>query len=246
MNVKDLLLSCPIPELATEFIRQESISPEHFEKVTEICLYVIEQLKEKAPVDTGHILIGIFFQEDEVETLHPCLYQKEEWNAWKGEPEELAQSGNVQELSDDQVAELCCLTVPLETYAFDLSPWDEILGYELLEQNVADLGEAPLATAILLEMTLFGFTESDVTVIQGEILDSIKEAKRIMELPPEEQEKHLCSHEEFWKELDLPERHPEEIQQQRMQFRREIVENKLRKYRALKKYSSDEDAQERK
>ena len=42
-----------------------------------------------------------------------------------------------------------------ESYSFILSPWNEILGYEVNSHNVQDVGAAALCAEVLYEMTFF-------------------------------------------------------------------------------------------
>ena len=236
MNVKDLLLSCPLAELAEEVCRQEE-NLDDPETAAVMCEYVILQLEEKEPLDTGHVLIGISFLFDGQEWLDPCLYRKEEFFGWNGEPKELSEIESVQKLSDAEVESLLGRGSSLTSYGFDFAPWNEILGYELLEENIADIGAIALAAAILEEMTFFGYTEGDAEEQWQEVEERVEEAERYLALPPEERERHFRTLEEVMQELGLPQESPEEKEAGDKLFRREVVENRMREYRALQKYA---------
>lgn len=47
-------------------------------------------------------------------------------------------------------------------YAYEYTPWSEILGFRVLCSNARDVGIANLAAAVLYEMTFFGFNEENV------------------------------------------------------------------------------------
>lgn len=237
MIVKELLLSCSIQELTLEGLRQEGLPNKELDIAMELCKYVIQQLEGKDPVDTEHILIGVIFSEDGDESLRACLYRKSDFYDWTGEPEALSGISSVTTLPDEKVNVLCRLSVPPDCYAFDFSPWDEVLGYELLEENIADIGAIPLAAAILLEMTFCGCSEAAIAARQQEIDEALNEAEAIRKLPLAEQKKHYCSSDELWRKMGLPRKTPEERERQRKMFCREMLENNLRKYHALQKYT---------
>lgn len=92
-----------------------------------------------------------------------------------------------------------------EGYAFEFSPWSEILGYQVSMGNVNRIELQDCIYAVLHEMTFNGMTEESQNERRQELETSIKEAEEIDKLPLEERQKYYHDVEEVWKELGLPE-----------------------------------------
>ena len=92
-----------------------------------------------------------------------------------------------------------------EGYAFEFSPWSEILGCKVSMGNVKRIGLQDCIYAVLHEMTFNGMTEESQNERRQELEASIKEAEEIDKLPLEERQKYYHDVEEVWKELGLPE-----------------------------------------
>lgn len=121
-------------------------------------------------------------------------------------------------------------------YAFELSPWREVLGYEVNIANAQKVGIAALCAAVLYEMTFFGFDEEAVEAERQKLYDSLHEAEELDKFPPEERAKHFFSTEEVFAELDIPEPSEEARQETHRQMCREMLINSLRTYQMLEKY----------
>ena len=123
-----------------------------------------------------------------------------------------------------------------ESYAFEFSPWNEILGYEIDARNACDVGAAELCAAVIWEMTFYGFEEAKVEAERQKLDEALREAEEICKLPEEEQGKHFIPAEEVFAELGLPKQSEEEKQELHRKFCREVLTNNLRTYQALQKY----------
>lgn len=242
MNIKELIFSIPALDLAEAYAaKYDDLSPEKKGRVVDQVAAFIGTLKDRKPKDTGHLILGISFVDDDEdegrhEFLDACLFKKDDLAAQFDWDSPMAKVAPLDGLTDDQVEELAHTRILPDSYAFEYSPWDEILGYEVDPYNLLMVGPIPLAADVLWEMTFFGFEESQVDAEREELHRRADELDEILKLPKEEQEKHLIPAEKVFAELGIPERTEEEKEADHQRMSREIAENGLRKYQAMRAY----------
>ena len=182
------------------------------------------------------MLLGVYHMYDDREFLDANLYRKSELTAELAPLPGVLAVKSVDELTVDET-EQTARTIQLpQGYAFELSPWCEVLGYEVNIANAREVGVAAFCAAVLYEMTFFGFDEKTVDAERQKLYDSFREAEELDKLPPEERAKHFFSAEEVFAELGIPEPSEEKQQETHRQMCREVLINSLRTYRMLEKY----------
>ena len=241
MNVKDLIFSIPTADLADTYVAKQEIPPEKHDRAVERMTAFLQSLKDKAPKDTNHLILGIQIVDDDEddgrrEFLDACLFKKDDLVAKFDWDSPLSRVTTLEGLTDEQIEELAQTRTLPDSYAYDLSPWAEILGYEVDPDNAFEVGPVPLAAAVLWEMTFFGFDEAHVDAEREELRRRAEELDEILKLPKEEQEKHLIPAEKVFADMGLPEHTEEEQQTAHRRISREIAENGLRKYCAIRAY----------
>ena len=168
--------------------------------------------------------------------MAPCLYCKQELAADFQSESEFASLESIEGLADEELERLVHLRVFPESYAFEFSPWTEILGYEIDVRNACDVGATELCAAVIWEMTFFGFDEEQVEAERQKLHEATREAEEISKLPEEEQRKYYVPMEEIFIEFDIPEQTEEEKQAAHRKLCWEVLTNNLRTYQTLKKY----------
>lgn len=236
MNVKELILSQPAADIAAALIDRLDVEPAKRDKGIRRITALIDSLRGMEPEITDYMLLGVYHMYDDREFLDANLYRKSELTAELAPlPDILAVKG-VDELTVDE-AEQTARTIQLpQGYVFELSPWCEVLGYEVNIANAREVGVDAFCAAVLYEMTFFGFDEKTVDAERQKLYDSFREAEALDKLPPEERTKHFFSAEEVFAELGIPEPSEEERQETRRQMCREMLFNSLRTYQMLEKY----------
>ena len=236
MNVKELILSQSAADIAAALIDRLDVEPAKRDKGIRRITALIDSLRGMEPEITDYMLLGVYHMYDDREFLDANLYRKSELTAELAPlPDILAVKG-VDELTVDE-AEQTARTIQLpQGYVFELSPWCEVLGYEVNIANAREVGVAAFCAAVLYEMTFFGFDEKTVDAERQKLYDSFREAEALDKLPPEERTKHFFSAEEVFAELGIPEPSEEERQETRRQMCREMLFNSLRTYQMLEKY----------
>ena len=131
----------------------------------------------------------------------------------------------IDELPVDETEQAARAIQLPQGYAFELSPWREVLGYEVNIANAQEVGIAALCAAVLYEMTFFDFDEEAVEAERQKLYDSLHEAEELDKFPPEERAKHFFSAEEVFAGLGIPEPSEEERQEAHRQMCREMLIN---------------------
>lgn len=241
MNVKDLIFSIPTAALADAYVAKQEVPPEKHDRAVERMTAFLQSLKDKAPKDTNHLILGIQIVDDDEENgrrefLDAFLFKKDDLVVKFDWDSSLSRVTTLEGLTDEQIEELAKTQISPDSYAYDLSPWAEILGYEVDPDNAFEVGPVPLATAVLWEMIFFGFEESQVDAEREELRRRADELDEVLKLAKEEQEKHLIPAEKVFAELGIPERTEDEKEAAHWRMSREIAENGLRKYHAMRAY----------
>ena len=129
MNVKELILSQSAADIAAALIDRLDVEPAKRDKGIRRITALIDSLRGMEPEITDYMLLGVYHMYDDREFLDANLYRKSELTAELAPlPDILAVKG-VDELTVDE-AEQTARTIQLpQGYAFELSPWCEVLGY---------------------------------------------------------------------------------------------------------------------
>lgn len=185
-------MSQPPAAIAEIWLDKFHAKPDDRERTMKRILKFIGDLNRIKPVGSGHLILGIFRVDEDRDFLDPCLYCKEELETGRRADSELAGLENIGELAEEEIERLACIRDFSATYAFEVSPWDEILGYEIDVRNACDVGATELCAAVIWDMTFFGFDEGRVGAERQKLHEAAREAEEISKLP--EEEKILSPH----------------------------------------------------
>ena len=244
MNAKELIFSVPTRELATRHIAQlrempdTQISDSNLETAIANMSAFIEKLAGIEPIETNHILLGIRYMMDGEESLSASLFRKDELLSDFDLDSEIGALSGTDGLSDDELDRLSHLQSNPQSYAYDLSPWAEILGYEVDKRNIAAIGALDLAEVILWEMTFCGYSEEKVAEERAELDRRFEEVEEMLKKPKEEQEKYFIPAEKLWADFGIPKPTPEEAETYR-RICHEVLYNNLQTWRAIRDYKMD-------
>lgn len=193
MNVKDLILCQPAADIAAALLDRLDVEPAKRNEGIRRITALIDILRGMEPEATDYILLGVCHMYDDKEFLDANLYYKSELPAELAPlPDILAVKG-IDELTVDETEQATRAIQLPQGYAFELSPWCEVLGYEVNIANAREVGIAALCATVLYEMTFFGFDEKTVDAERQKLYDSLREAEELDKLSPEERAKHFFS-----------------------------------------------------
>lgn len=143
MNIKELITSQPIEEITAALADLLAIAPERREQAMDRLVTWIDGLNAIQPVETGCLLLGIICINNGEEYLEVRLYRKTDLQEYASAPSELdTLEEDIQCLDEEALQRLASSQLLPEAYGFEFSPWAEILGYEVAECNVRDVGGA--------------------------------------------------------------------------------------------------------
>ena len=172
MIIKDLIELCPVEEIVSEIMLMCGVDESEREGISRNHTAFINNLKKKTPIDTGYVVLGITYMDEGKEYLDASLFEKCELQEFFKLQNPVPDRSSVDTLTLEEIMQLLSqLRVP-ENYGFELSPWEEILGYEVDPQNVTKVGAAKLSAAVIYDMTFWGFTEEEVLAERKKLEDA--------------------------------------------------------------------------
>ena len=172
MNVKDLILSQPAADIAAALIDRLDIEPGKRNEGIRRITALIDILRGMEPEATDYILLGVCHMYDDKEFLDANLYYKSELPAELAPLPDILEMKGIDELTVDETEQTARAIRLPQCYAFELSPWREVLGYEVNIANAREVGIAALCATVLYEMTFFGFDEKTVDAERQKLYDS--------------------------------------------------------------------------
>ena len=193
MNVKELILSQSAVDIAAALLDRLDVDPAKRGKGIRRITALIDTLRGMEPEATDYILLGVCHMYDDKEFLDANLYSKSELHAELAPLPDILTAKGVGELTVDETEQAARAIQLPQCYAFELSPWREVLGYEVNIANAREVGIAALCATVLYEMTFFGFDEKTVDAERQKLYDSLREAEELDKLSPEERAKHFFS-----------------------------------------------------
>lgn len=161
MIVKDLLDSCNIENVTSTIMEIASVDESDRLSVKKAHSLYIQRIRSIEPVNTDHVVFGVSFLNDGKETPDALLFSKNEIDESLLSDSMLSTLKNIQSLDLNDIEQILETTTLPSSYAFEFSPWNEILGYELFVPNINSFGADKLLAVIIYEMTFCGFTEED-------------------------------------------------------------------------------------
>lgn len=205
MNVKELILSQSAADIAAALLDRLDVDPAKRGKGIRRITALIDSLRGMDPETTDYMLLGVYHMYEDKELLDANLYSKSELPAALVPLPGIITVKCIDELTADETEQAARAIQLPQSYAFELSPWREVLGYEVNIANAREVGVAALCATVLYEMTFFGFDEKIVDAERQKLYDSLHEAEELDKLPPEERAKHFFAAEEVFAELGIPE-----------------------------------------
>lgn len=180
------------------------------EQLKEFC----EMLLTLTPNHSDDILIAIKYLEEGKAFVDANLYHKKEFMekvAYITDKVIMPVGANANRKTIDEYLEVTQNLVP-ESYAYEFSEWEDILGAEVYEGNYFRFGRVNFLAAVFYELSFNGFTREEQNERRADLDKSIAEMEQITALPPEEQRKYMHTLDEL--EIE-DERTPEEKKEER-------------------------------
>lgn len=244
MTVYELISDLDMRQVAKGLLEQLEEPTGDLASATKVLTNFVNDLLQRTPICSDDEVILVFPSNSEGNPLSAHEYLISEILHSFVPDEALESIGDVHSMTDDELEQTCKAVSLPQRYGFSFVDWDRILGYQVDPDNLQKIGRDNAAAAILFEITFFGFNEENMKKERDELHRRHEELQKILELPAEEQKKHLISAEELFEELkekyDLDEEDCENEEHAYEVTHREMMEDCLRgfreEYAVLKQY----------
>lgn len=213
ITVKDAFKLCNVKKLALEY---EKTLPSDFDMENEkaaMILWYDEILKiEPLHTDDNFVIMAYMSKDtfdDEVESYLDVSVVKQDEITDFVSIEEI----NVETKTNDELYAISRKLRNVESYAFEFSPWNEILAYFVPNALIEQYGLETLMASIVHEMTFFGYEENTKEEEKEELIRRADECEEMLKKPKEEQEKYFIPAEKVFEELGYKDERTEEEKQ---------------------------------
>lgn len=143
MIVKDLLMQCSAEEIVSELMKLCRVDEEEKDSVRQSYMKLLSTIKRAVPVNTKYLLIGILLLTGQEENLLVLLGKKELLDNYN--------LGYVMEnFSQSDMEYLSRTKEKLKSNNFKLTPWNEVMGFEIRPENVLAVGPVKLALQLFM------------------------------------------------------------------------------------------------
>ena len=140
-------------------------------------------------------------------------------------------------VSDEETDRITLLYPVSKNHAYEYALWDEIIGYEVIRENVEEFGLVPFVSEIIYKMTYFGFDEEELAEIREAVSITMSELDKARELPDEEREKVVFSAERSAAYFSFQDNRPfEEKERERIEDCKNAIKDKIIEFRTVMRY----------
>ena len=238
-TVKDLFAQCPVEEIVNHVMYIDDKDESERAELTEEYTNFVDNLMKREPIDTGYVMIGILYGEGGKSEKEATLYKKDELIEKTDRDSEIGKLTfeEVDALSDEETDRLALVYPVSKKHAYEYVLWDEILGYEVLSENVEEYGVVPFVSEIAYKMTYFGFDEEELAEIREAFQITMGELDKVKELSPEEQEKAVFSADRSAAYFSFQDnRSFDEKEKERILTAKKAIKDKIIEYKTVMKY----------
>ena len=252
MIIKDLIELCPVEEIVSEIMLMCGVDESEREGISRNHTAFINHLKKKTPIDTGYVILGITYMDEGKEYLDASLFEKCELQEFFKLQNPVPDRSSVDTLTLEEIMQLLSqLRVP-ENYGFELSPWEEILGYEVDPQNVTKVGAAKQVGvgAVIFHdlkndrLNTFDFNLEEVVRFEGETGPYVQytHARAVSllakaDFTPSTDQEYALNDENSWEVVKLIQKYPETVLQAGEKYEPSIIaKHAIKLAQAFNKY----------
>ena len=212
MIVRDLLMECNIEKVAAlHFEMQEEPRVDDYKLFLDQHYIFLRDIRKIELVPGDNLILASRIPLNDTSEYEVRMYHKSEMKEQFIRIEALEDEWTSFEQLDAatyaQVDEALRSYCHLNHYDMETAAWGELLGAELFEENINQIGRDRLAACLIKEMTFWGFSQDDSdrgrARIRSEIEDAINEMEYLESLPEEERRKHYLTHEELIHQLSV-------------------------------------------
>lgn len=200
-------------------------------------------LKEQRDEDILIVInknVGTFLDEKDYEYMDASIVHKEDLKEEDIKIPNIKED-NIWKMTEEEAnSSLLSLSIP-QGYAFELSDWEEILGYSVPQCMINIYGLETTMACVIYEMTFFGYEREDMEEKREEVHQRVDEIIEVLKKPQEEQDKYFVPSEEVFKELGVE----KETDDEHLNMMCSMLVNKLRNAKALAQIKKEVEDKEK-
>ena len=235
MIVQDLLKTCDRKILMNKIIdiynSHGRAHPLDIDKISKAHDVIFDNLLSMNPLKMNEqwVILGVIIEQDACLSLWAELYPIDRPDGIKAKLNSLLSDLEIESISNDVLRNKTLTndelkgyldnshkTLP-QAYSYTMTPWNEIISYQVDPNNVFEVGSEDLMSKIIYEMTFYGFDEDTIAQERKKLDDAIAELEEIKTLPPNEQSKHFKNADDFFKEIGFHDNRTEKEKEQDLQ-----------------------------
>ncbi len=238
-TVKDLFAECPVEEIVNYIMDIDDKDESEREELTADYSAFVKKLSEREPVDTGYIMLGILYGDGGKAEKETCLYNKKELLENTDRDSEIGKLTfeEVDKLSDEETDRLAVVYPVSKNHAYEYVLWDEILGYEVLSDNIKEFGLIPFVSEIAYKMTYFGFDEDELAEIREAFQITMGEIDKANALPEDERDKVIFTADRAAASFSFQDNRPfEEKERERILTAKKAIKDKIIEYNTVMRF----------
>ena len=245
MTVQDLIKTCNYGKTAQIWYEKSKNRKQitTIDTVENELLRFCRMLSGLTAEPSDDIMIAMLYWQDGEKVVGAELFSKREFN----EKVQLSENRSFPAYRENDGKEILngILEITKEWvptgYGYEFTPWEDVLGAEVLPDNYSRIGKDEFLADILYEFSFNGMTRESQEKRRLELESSIEEAERLRKFP--EKEKYLVSMDTLFKGIFQDDMRTEEVkkEEQRMMYldsvrTREAWFFEMQKIVGIKKY----------
>lgn len=227
MTFKELLSKTDADKVVREWLGICCVDEDDASTVSESYMCFIQMLLSVDAAKTGKALFCCAMADKEFNVV---AYNTHDLLLWAEQASPvLLRTKNLDVLSEEEMCRILASTQPPDAFSVDLAPRAEVLGCEVMSQNVQGLGADVFCAAVLCDITNFGFEEDALEKARAALSDLLADVRKIESLPQEERDKHYIDADEVFTEFGFgkDEETGEEKKERRIKLEREVLESRI-------------------
>lgn len=247
MTVKDLILAHTAEDMYSIYLGMyyaEGYDARKRERGRHNFCEFYSKLKDIELVSSDGIILVCQSYSDGHRVLEAPLFYKEEIETDFdiNSPLKDINIAEVESISNENIQKIVQNSSLPQCYSYELLLWEETLGFEVSETNIQSVGSLQALSAILYELSFFGYDEESKKEECKKLDEALKEVEQIANLPPEEQHKHTKTLEEVFGNFGIEDIRTED---EKEAFHRQICVDNLRtiieRYNVLVAYYREQE-----
>lgn len=226
ITFKELLSRYSIDKIVDYYMTADNLKEEEREETYKTYSSFINTLKAKNTVAVDRVLIGIPYKKFANSENNILCFRKEDVENIK--EKSYIKLEDIKDLSEKDLDYYASYKILPKECGFEYKPWEEVISYEIDEENVKEYGELAFIKEVFYKITFFGFDEEYIKEAREAIEMTMQQVDELNTLSEEEKEKRIFTPERAVASFSFQDnRSIEEKQEALNESKRETIRKKI-------------------